>query len=396
MKVDKTLVASVALHVLVIGWGLVSFSSKAFESIPEESLPVDIISSDQLAKVVAGMKSGKKENPKPLVDKVADAKPVDDAVGKIAEKPPVVTDTTPPPQPKPVEKPVEKKPDPPKPVAESKPKEEPKPIEKKPDPPKVDPIAEALKKEEKKPPPKPQVQAATPPPQPQKPKERTFDQTKIAALLDKRDPTRQAATGETLNSNAALGLANGKAADNSATWGAMFKSQVERCWKKPYGGIESPAESRGCVHDPLETRWHAGRYAGAGGTPSTPYLRVYQESALRAIIECQPYNLPAAFFEEWKFFIAGVHRTKNLKAVANDDRRQECKVCELTDKDGLREMFRLNRRQVVSGNGHARRAVRPRPAATRSRRKTYHHSRRRFRPAADRHSEFRRRHALGQ
>ena len=54
MKVDKTLVASVALHVLVIGWGLVSFSSKAFESVPEESLPVDIISADQLAKVTAG------------------------------------------------------------------------------------------------------------------------------------------------------------------------------------------------------------------------------------------------------------------------------------------------------------------------------------------------------
>ena len=56
MKVDKTLVASVALHVLVIGWGLVSFSTKAFESMPEESLPVDIISADQLAKVTAGMK----------------------------------------------------------------------------------------------------------------------------------------------------------------------------------------------------------------------------------------------------------------------------------------------------------------------------------------------------
>ena len=42
-----------------------------------------------------------------------------------------------------------------------------------------------------------------------------------------------------LNSNAALGLSKGKAADNSATWGAMFQSQVERCWKKPYGGIEA-------------------------------------------------------------------------------------------------------------------------------------------------------------
>jgi outer membrane biosynthesis protein TonB len=302
VKVDKTLVASVVLHVLVIGWGLVSFSTKAFESMPEESLPVDIISADQLAKVTAGMKTGKKENPKPLVEKVAEAKPADDAVGKIAEKPPVVTDTAPPPEPKPVEKRVEKKPDPPKPVAESKPKEEPKPIEKKPDPPKVDPIAEALKKEEKKPPPKPQAQtAATPPPQPQKPKERTFDQTKIAALLDKRDLTRQAATGETLNSNAALGLAHGKAADNSATWGSLFQSQVERCWKKPYGGIESQ-NPEAAFSIRLKRDGTLEGMPVPEGTPATPYLRVYQESALRAIIECQPYNLPAAYFEEWKYF----------------------------------------------------------------------------------------------
>jgi outer membrane biosynthesis protein TonB len=270
--------------------------------MPEESLPVDIISADQLAKVTAGMKTGKKENPKPLVEKVAEAKPVDDnAIGKISEKPPVVTDTAPPPPPKPVDKPVEKKPDPPKPVAEEKPKEEPKPIEKKPDPPKIDPIAEALKKDEKKPPPKPQAQAAAPP-QPPKPKaERTFDQTKIAALLDKRDPTRAAVTGDTLNSNAALGLAHGKAADNSATWGAMFQSQVERCWKKPYGGIESQNpevafEIKLKRDGTLETS------PVPEGTPATPYLRVYQESALRAIIECQPYNLPAAYFDEWKYF----------------------------------------------------------------------------------------------
>src|SRR6202045_4147696 len=154
--------------------------------MPEESLPVDIISADQLAKVTAGMKTGKKENPKPLVEKVAEAKPVDDsAVGKISEKPPVVTDTSPPPTPKVEEKPVEKKPDPPKPVAETKPKEEPKPIEKKPDPPKVDPIAEALKKQEnKKPAPKPEAKAAPPPPV--KKREYKFDTETIAALVDKR------------------------------------------------------------------------------------------------------------------------------------------------------------------------------------------------------------------
>ncbi|OIQ72071.1 hypothetical protein GALL_463080 [mine drainage metagenome] len=279
VKIDKTLAASIALHVLVLGWGLVSFSTKAFEMEPEESVAVDVVSADQLAHVMAGMKSGKKENPKPLVEKVAEAKPVEDAVGKITEKAPVVADTTPPPQPK-----VEEK-----------------PIEKKPDPPKVDPIAEALKKEEKKPPPKPEAKAATPPPQPQKPKERTFDQSKIAALLDKRDPARQATTGDTLNSNAALGLSKGKAADNSATWGSMFQSQVERCWKKPYGGIESQnPEAAFTIRLKRDGTLEA--MPVPEGAPATPYLRVYQESALRAIIECQPYNLPAAYFDEWKYF----------------------------------------------------------------------------------------------
>jgi outer membrane biosynthesis protein TonB len=298
VKVDKTVLASVALHVFVLGWVMLSFSTKALEMPPEDSVAVDVIDSKELSKVMAGTKTGKKENPKPLVEKVAEAKPVDDTVGKISEKAPVVTETAPTPQPKVEEKPVEKKPDPPKVV--EKPKEEPKPVEKKPDPPKVDPIGETLKKEEKKPPPKPQQQAAKPPPE-QKPKERVFDQSKIAALLDKRDPTRQAAAGDTLNMNAALGLAHGKAADNSATWGAMFKQQVERCWKKPYGGIEAQQTEAAFVIR-LKRDGTLEGMPVPEGTAATPYLRVYQESALRAIIECQPYNLPPAFFDEWKYF----------------------------------------------------------------------------------------------
>ena len=298
VKIDKTLAASIALHVLVLGWGLVSFSSKAFEVPQEESVAVDVISADQLAHVMAGTKTGKKENPKPQVDKVAEAKPVEDTVGKITEKAPVVTDTAPPPQPKVEEKPVEKKPDPPKVV--EKPKEEPKPIEKKPDPPKVDPIAEAIKKEEKKPP-KP-VQAAKPPEQAKPKTERTFDQSKIAALLDKRDPSRQAVTGDTLNSNAALGLSKGKAADNSATWGVIFKDQVLRCWKKPYGGLDA---ARIVVEFDIKLKRDGSLEAMPSPLtkPATPYERVFLESGLRAIIECAPYRLPPAFFQEWQAFI---------------------------------------------------------------------------------------------
>jgi hypothetical protein len=89
---------------------------------------------------------------------------------------------------------------------------------------------------------------------------------------------------------------------NPITWGEMFQMQVERCWKKPYGGINEP-NLRAAFTIRLK------RDGTLDGTPvpselefTSPYRRVYQESALRAIVECQPYNLPAALFEEWKYF----------------------------------------------------------------------------------------------
>ncbi len=305
-KIDKTVLASLIGHGLVIGWGLVSFSSRALEAPPVESMPIDIVSVDQLQRMTAGRKEAPKADvPKPLVEKVAEAKPVEDAVGKITEKKEVVTSTAPEPPPKPVEKPVEKKPEPPKPEpkkVEDKPKPEPKTekAEKK-DEPKIDPIAEALKKDEaKKPKPKEEAKAA-PQPKPQPKQERVFDQSKIAALLDKRDPTRAAATGDTLNPNASLGAPKGRAADNSATWGAMFKSQVERCWKKPYGGIETQRIEASFTIKLRRDGTLESTPVPQPGT-GTPFFRVYQESAMRAIIECQPYRLPAAYFDEWKFF----------------------------------------------------------------------------------------------
>jgi len=336
VKVDKTLVASVALHVLVLGWGLVSFSSKAFESTPEESLPVEIISSDQLAKVTAGMKSGKKEVKTPLVEKVADAKPIDDTVGKIDDKkPPVVTDTTPPPQPKPVEKPDDKaaaaaaeaaakaaadaaaKADAKakaaaaakieaealqqaKAEADAKAKADAQAKAEAQAKAKADAKAKAEARAKADADAKAKAEAKAMMAESKK-ADRTFDQTKIAALLDKRDPTRASATGAALNSNAALGLTHGQAADNSATWGSMFKEQVNRCWKKPYGGIEAQmAEAEFSIK--LKRDGSLEATPVATHAPASPFLRVYQESALRAIIDCAPYRLPAAFFDEWKYF----------------------------------------------------------------------------------------------
>jgi outer membrane biosynthesis protein TonB len=302
VKVDKTLVASVALHVLVLGWAMISFSARSLEA-PPESLVVDVISADQLAKITAGIKNGEKDKPKPLVEKVADATPVDEAVGKITEKKEIVTSSAPQPPPKPVEKLVEKKPDPPKPVAENKPKDEPKPIEKQPDPPKVDPIAEALKSEESKKP-KPKQEAKAAPPQPPKPKqERVFDQSRIAALLDKRDPTRQSITGATLNASASLGTHTGNADAIVATWKGAFVAAVRRCFSFPYNGQDSDQFE---VDMDIQLR-RDGSVASepvivAVRGPSKTVADAMAASAKRAVEQCQAYAfLPKEQYDTWKY-----------------------------------------------------------------------------------------------
>jgi outer membrane biosynthesis protein TonB len=299
VKIDKSLAASIVLHILVLGWGLISFSARSYE-VPQESLAVDIISTDQLAKMTQGIKNGEKDKPKPLVEKVADAKPVDEAIGKVTEKE-ITTSAAP----KPVEKPVEKKPDPPK-QAEEKPKDEPKQADKKPDPAKVDPIAEALKSEEaKKPKPKPQPKQeakATPtPPQPKQ--ERVFDQTKIAALLDKRDPTRESITGSALNASASLGTHSGNSQNIVATWKGAFVAAVRRCFSFPYNGMDADQfEADIDIYMRPDGTLASQPTIVAVRGPAASISRAMGESAARAVVQCQAYSfLPKEQYETWKY-----------------------------------------------------------------------------------------------
>jgi len=188
-------------------------------------LPVDIISSDQLAKVHGRRENRQEENPKPVWKK-SPSQTVEDAVARSREAAGRDGNGSAA-EPKPEEKPVEKSPS-----AEASPRQSQGRAEadrEEAGSAKVDPIAEALKKEEKKRR-EAAVQAATHRAAVEAEDERTFDQSKIAALLDKRDPTRQARDRRHAELNAALGLAKAKPGQLS-DGGALFQSQVERCWK---------------------------------------------------------------------------------------------------------------------------------------------------------------------
>jgi outer membrane biosynthesis protein TonB len=304
LRERKGTALSVALHLLVFGYGLVTFSSRSVEAPQEDVIPVDI-SVDNTSKAAAGIKSGKKENPKPLAEKVAEAKPVDDVQGKVGKTDIATSTSAPDPTPKPVEKPVEKKPDPPK-QAEDKPKEEPKQADKKPDPAKVDPIAEALKSEEaKKPKPKPQpkqeAKAAPTPPQPKQ--ERVFDQTKISALLDKRDPTRESITGSALNASASLGTHTGNSQQIVATWKGAFIAAVRRCFNFPYNGMDADQfEADVDIYMRPDGMLASQPSIVAVRGPSASVSKAMGESAARAVVQCQAYAfLPKEQYETWKY-----------------------------------------------------------------------------------------------
>jgi hypothetical protein len=237
------------------------------------------------------------------VEKVADPKPADDAVGKITEKQEIVTASAPEPPPKPVEKPVEKKPEPPKPVVENKPKDEPKQVEKKPDPPKVDPIAEALKSDDTKKPPPPKPEAKAAPPQPPKPKERTFDPLKIAAQLDKRDPTRQAITGTALNSSASLGTPHGTAATLSQSELDALRARLTQLWNVQ-AGTERPEELIVDIRIRLTPDRRLAAPPEVVSHGSSPRYQAAADAAMRAVLQGQPYDmLHANTYDQWKDMI---------------------------------------------------------------------------------------------
>jgi len=282
-EIKTGLTISALLHAALLLWGLISFAAKPLEAMPTEALPIDIISDKQFTEMAKGLKNAPKDTlPIPLVEKVETPNPVEDSTAKITEKKEV--------------KAVKAEAEPPPPAPESKPPE-PKP-EKKQEPPKIDPIAETLKKEEAKKLAEDKAKArAEQQKQRQQPK---FDPNQIAALLDKRDPQRQAATGEALASKPSLGFSNGQAAQLSQSELDALRRRLGECWNPPVGAANGGNlkvvlrvlfKPDGSVATPPQL---------VAGTPS-PYGPAMAESAKRAILTCQPFTmLKPEHYQQWK------------------------------------------------------------------------------------------------
>jgi len=287
-------------HVVVLTWGLVTFVGRPAPPAPPPEFFADVISDAELSQITKGVREAKQvDQPKPLVEKVAEAKPVEEPNAKVVDKPEIVP-TADQLQPKPEEpkKPEPKKAEPKPPeqkqaFAKEEPKQEPKP----------DPIAEALKKDDtKKPEKKPEKKAETPTP-PKKPDPKPqpkFDSSRIAALLDKRDPHRQAATGTVLNSTPSRGTATGAAAQLTQNELDALRARLRQCWNPPVG-LADARDLVVTVRIQFKQDGSLSAEPQLVGRDARPAFQAASESALRAVRGCAPYTfLPVAKYDAWK------------------------------------------------------------------------------------------------
>lgn len=220
----RATVISIAAHGAIIAWALLSFA-RPLEKLDSESFPVDVLTASEFNKIAAGdLKAPISETPKQIVDKLAEpTQPPDDPTASVDKK--TVTAAT-----------EQTNPEPSPPVAETKPaaappeaKAETKTPEKKEPDQKVDPIAEALKKEEAKKPEK-KAEAKPQPVKKPEPQQSKFDPRQMQALIDKRKATRVAVSGTELNQVVSRGAPKGTAPSLSADEISMIQRRLTANW----------------------------------------------------------------------------------------------------------------------------------------------------------------------
>jgi hypothetical protein len=275
----RGLIISSALHLLILFWAVTVFPS-AGDRLPvtPTPLPVDLVSQAQFTKIKAGFRKAKAEQAR------AEKKP-EPASRKAKKKPkPAKVKSVKAPAPKPKPKRVEAAPKTPKKTVKAKPKPKPKKVVKKAKP-------------------KPKKIAAKPKPALKKKKD--FDPDKIAALLNKVPDAgaRTSASAEVKQKpKPAKGRTDGR--DLTMTFNEIdaLRARISQCWNPPVGGLGADAIK---VKLRLQLRKDGvlSREPEVVNRAGSPYFRAAADAAVRAVMLCQPYELPAKKYALWRDMI---------------------------------------------------------------------------------------------
>jgi len=276
----RGLIISSALHLLILFWAVAVFPSASGKPPSKPTpLPVDLVSQAEFTKIKAGQRKAKAEQ--------ASSKK----------------------KPEPVKKKVKKKPKPSKVKSVKAPKPKPKKTvkaEPKPKPKKV------VKKAKHKPKPKKVVKKAKHKPKkvaaktrPKPKKKKNFDPDKIAALLNKVPDAGVQTTASTdtkKKPKPAKGRSVGR--DLAMTFNEIdaLRARISQCWNPPVGGLGADAIK---VKLRLRLRQDGAlsREPEVVNRAGSPYFRAAADAAVRAVMLCQPYELPAKKYAQWRDMI---------------------------------------------------------------------------------------------
>ena len=282
-----SLTISAIVHLAVLGMCLVAFAAQPLEAPATPAMTVNTISVKDFTELTKGVKDTPKlkvDDIKPVADKIDTPKPVDEVAPKVADnKPEIKTDSAP-------------KQQPPKPENKPDPKPADKPAKAKPPDYKPDKIADLLKKDAAKQP-KADDKASPDTPPRDSPK---FNADQVAALLDKRDPQRQMAAAETLNSQPTLGASSGTAAQLSQSEIDALRARISSCWSPP-PGINASSKIYVVLRVLFKQDASMSREPVLVEATASPLGPALVESAKRALLLCQPFTmLKPEHYDQWK------------------------------------------------------------------------------------------------
>ncbi|HKB22170.1 MAG TPA: cell envelope integrity protein TolA [Methyloceanibacter sp.] len=263
---------SAALHGAILLWVLVAFPPSNLDKAPLVAIPIDLASQGDVTKIKAGTKDAKDD-------------------GVLAGKP------------------EEKKPEAAK---EAKPPEQTASLDDKADDKKAKPKDEAAakpdtQKQNDKTAKDPKQAAAD---QPKKPKpqakKRDFNPDKIAALLNKipdaADDPKPVMPDDGTPPKKVKGQTNGTEITMSVNEIDALRARIADCWTPPPGGL-------GADQIVVKLRLKLNEdgtlvgYPTVANSGSSPFFQAAADSAVRAVYQCQPYELPKAKYALWRDMI---------------------------------------------------------------------------------------------
>lgn len=259
---------SAALHAAILLFALVAFSSAKVDRSPL-AIPIDLAATpSDVTKLKAGDKDAKDDGA--LAGKPKETKP--EAVKEAAPKPPDETAT----------------------LADAKP-----------DKPKDDKAKPDTKTAEKKAAPQKTADAKPKPAKPA-PKKRDFNADRIAALLNKIPDAADEATSVVPDdgppAKKVKGQSNGTEMTMSVSEIDALRARIAQCWSPPPGGL-------GAEQIVIKLRLKLNEdgtlvgYPTVANSASSPFFRAAADSAVRAVYQCQPYELPSEKYALWRDMI---------------------------------------------------------------------------------------------